>query len=565
MPSADDNVPEETRSSSEAVGTADLSKALLRLYESRELIIQSIKDFAIFTLDVEGRVTTWNTGAEKIFGYEQHQIIGEEGAVLFTPEDRAREVPLREMERARVTGRSDDERWHLRRDGTRFFADGAMTPIMDEYGTLHGFTKICSDVTARKKAEEERAALAAENARLLETERQALAEALKARQAAQEANRMKDEFLAIVSHELRTPLNAIVGWAALLQETAGDQPSLAEGIEAIQRNSEAQARLIEDILDLARISSGKVQLRMKPADLCEVAATAAATVRQDAERRGIQLDVDCGNDAPVMVDADRMQQVFWNLLSNAIKFTRKGGRVNLAVRKEEGFTVVTVADNGQGIDPDLLPHIFDRFTQAEGKGQRRQAGLGLGLAIVRQLVELHGGRVQAASEGRNKGSTFTVRLPLAEAGSAKPAPREPARSSAPAGELAGKRILILDDDADARRVIETTLARCGAEVTLAGSVPAALEVLEADRGFDAVISDIGMPDEDGYVFARRMRAREYEAGLPRLPMAALTAFTREQDREKALAAGFDGFVSKPIRPSELVEIVAVMVHSAPRR
>jgi PAS domain S-box-containing protein len=439
------------------------------------------------------------------------------------------------------------ERWHL----------GRAVPIRSADGTIERWIGTNTDIHDRKLLE-------SSNASLLEAERQALQTALEARRAAEEASRMKDEFLATVSHELRTPLNAIVGWSTLLQDPQIDAATQAEGIEAIQRNAEAQARLIEDILDIARITTGKMRMQPQNVDLGQVIGAAVETVRAGAKAKGIDLQVDLAPDLPpVLADPDRMQQVFWNLLSNAIKFTPAGGRVRVLAETARNKIVVTVEDTGIGIEAPFLSRVFDRFLQADARPNRRQGGLGLGLAIVRHLVELHGGTVAAHSPGPGGGSTFTVELPAGRAatGAATGRPARPARAASRRGELEGKRVLVLDDDPDTRRVIEAVLGRAGAEVTLVGTVADAIGVLTADHRFDAVLSDIGMPGEDGYVFARRMRTMEQGRALPKLPLAAVTAYTREQDRTRALAAGFDAFVSKPIRPTELVEIVSVMVHS----
>jgi signal transduction histidine kinase len=385
-----------------------------------------------------------------------------------------------------------------------------------------------------------------------------------ARRQAEEANRLKDEFLATLSHELRTPLNAILGWAQMLRSGKLDTATTGRAVETIERNAKAQAQLIADILDVSRIITGKLRLELGPVNLPRVIETVLDSVRPAAEAKEIRLSVLLDPLAtPVLGDSDRLQQVIWNLLSNAIKFTPKGGLVGVVLRQvEESSLEIEVRDSGIGIRQDFLPYVFDRFRQAESSITRSHGGLGLGLSIVRHLVELHGGTVQVDSEGEGKGAAFTVRLPVRAQGvgaGVAPAGRRPmedeAVAEAPAGPppLAGLHVLVMDDEEDTRELVAMALSHGGATVTAVPSVPEALEAL--DRSVpDVLVSDIGVPGEDGYSLMRKVRARDATQG-GRLPALALTAYARAEDRIQAFAAGFQMHLAKPVDPDELVAVV----------
>ncbi|MES1241289.1 MAG: response regulator [Acidobacteriota bacterium] len=405
------------------------------------------------------------------------------------------------------------------------------------------------EIRVRQWAEEERA-------RLLVREQDA-------RKQAEDANRMKDEFLATLSHELRTPLNAILGWAQVLRSGKVDAPTSERALEAVERNARAQAQLISDLLDVSRIITGKLRLELRPVELPRILDAALDSVRPASEAKGIQIRVFPGQvSGPFVGDPDRLQQVFWNLLSNAIKFTPQGGAVEARLSHAGDSAELTVSDSGIGIQPAFLPYVFDRFRQAEGTTTRHHGGLGLGLSIVRHLVELHGGTVAVASEGEGKGATFTVRLPIrlgAEAARAERRGEEPDPERSPLNDpeiLAGLRLLVLDDEADARELLVTALEQHGAKATAVASVPDALEALDRER-FDVLVSDIGVPGEDGYSLIRKVRARGADRG-GNLPAAALTAYARTEDRVRALSAGFQMHLSKPIDPAELVATIAVL-------
>ncbi len=413
------------------------------------------------------------------------------------------------------------------------------------------------------------AAIAMDNARLYEAAR-------KARQEAETANRLKDEFLATVSHELRTPLNAIFGWSRMLRGGRLDEQSVARAVETIERNAKAQEQIIEDILDVSRIITGKIRLDVSPVEIGKVIEGAVDALRPTAETRSVRLQTVLDTKANLVLgDAVRLQQIVWNLLSNAIKFTPKGGRVQISLERINSHIELRVSDTGQGISKDFLPYVFERFRQADSSTTRAYGGLGLGLAIVRHLTELHGGSVAAESPGAGLGSTFIVRLPLAvmrEGGSQLDQPPAPRFHQAIAGELpaeldtelAGARVLVVDDEADARELLTIILRQCGAEVRAAADVAQGLTMLKQWRP-DVLVSDIGMPGQDGYALIREVRALSSAEGGD-TPAIALTAYARSEDRLKALRSGFQTHVAKPVEPTELSAIIAGLVrsHGRPR-
>ncbi|MDG3004777.1 hybrid sensor histidine kinase/response regulator [Paludisphaera mucosa] len=381
-----------------------------------------------------------------------------------------------------------------------------------------------------------------------------------ARDEAEAANRMKDDFLATLSHELRTPLSAILGWAKILKSGRVGEEHIQEGLAVIERNSVAQARIIEDILDVSRIVSGNLRIEAQRVRVQDVVEAAVAAAIPAATARGVDLlrMID-PLAAPAIGDASRLQQVVWNLVSNAVKFTPEGGSVRVSLGRVDSHLEIKVVDTGIGMSEDFLPHVFDRFRQADSSTTRRYGGLGLGLAIARQLVELHGGSLKAESPGEGRGSAFTVSLPIAAVNPGRPTPPESAPKPRGGAEglckdhmLDGVRVLVLDDEPDARHLIHRVLSACRAEVAQAASVREALELVESFRP-DVVVSDVGMPDEDGYDFIRQVRSRR---SPKELPAAALTAFARPEDRRRALFAGFQTHVAKPVDPEELLAVVA---------
>ena len=383
-----------------------------------------------------------------------------------------------------------------------------------------------------------------------------------ARRNAEANSRLKDEFLATVSHELRTPLTAILGWAQLLRRGVPDQQVAAHALEVIERNGQAQLHLVEDLLDVSRIISGKLLLDVRPVDLAAVVRATLEAARPAAESKGIELrpalDAEAG---AVAGDADRLQQIVWNLVNNAVKFTPPGGRVEVRLSRAAPGVEIAVSDTGIGIEPKFLPHVFDRFRQADSATTRTYGGLGLGLAIVRQLVELHGGEVSVQSAGAARGATFTVRLPPASAPAQAP-PTASGRGDAiqtsdealDCESLNGVRVLVVDDEPDARELFARTLSGCGAQALTVGSAAEALAAIERERP-DVLLADIGMPGEDGYALIGKVRGLPPERG-GRTPAAALTAYAHAEDRVRALRAGFQIHLPKPVKPAELVAAIA---------
>jgi PAS domain S-box-containing protein len=524
-------------------------------------IVESSDD-AIVSKDLNGTITSWNKGAEKLFGYTAAEVIGRPITILIPP-DRMDEEP-QILERIRRGERVDHyETVRHRKDSKEIDISLTVSPVRDKAGRIIGASKIARDITERKRAEEAlRTAYEQESA---------------ARAEAEAANHSKDEFLAMVSHELRSPLGAILGYNRILRERLPDEAQLKQPCDVIERNARTQLQLIEDLLDTARIVNGKLRLETRPLDINPVLADAVDMMRPTAEAKGVRLQIgDCGlQSAIVMGDAARLQQIVWNLLSNAIKFTPAGGQVELRAEHADGHIRINVSDTGKGIQPEFLPRIFERFRQIDPSSPRRHGGLGLGLALVKHLAELHGGKVEAVSEGVGRGATFTVTLPLAterDLIAAEP----PALAAAAIGEIqsddeaalpngltiAGMRVLVVDDQDDARAMLADLLSRYEAIVTTVASGAEALAVLSNtanDARPDVLVCDIAMPMEDGYTALRRMRALEAARGVAasqRIPAIALTALSGNEDRLRALSAGFQYHIAKPADPVELITVIA---------
>ena len=415
-----------------------------------------------------------------------------------------------------------------------------------------------------------RAAVAIDNARLFESRSRLIESERAARTEAEEASRLKDEFLATLSHELRAPLSAIAGWTSLLQRQPGSDPGLLRrALAVIDRNTKLQVQLIDDLLDMSRIAAGKLRLDVQSVDLRDVIRNAIAAVQPAAEAKGVVihsiLDPLAG---PMRGDINRLQQIVWNLLSNAVKFTPKAGHVQVALERVNSHVEIVVTDTGQGIDPEFLPHVFERFRQADASTTRKYTGLGLGLAIVKHLTELHGGTVRAKSPGPGLGSTFIVELPLMAVHAPADGLRRHPSSSVELEEsefpsLDGVSVLAVDDEADAREIIQRLLESCGARVDTAASVSEALELFQRNR-YDVLLSDIGMPEEDGFCLIRKVRESE-RTGERRIPAIAFTAFARADDRVRALRAGYQTHLAKPVEPAELAATVASLVQARPHR
>lgn len=703
------------------------AESALHESESRfRLIVESVKDYAIFTLDLNGQITSWNSGAERILGYKEAEIMGHSTHIIFTPEDKETGQAEQELQTALTQGRAEDERWHVRKDGSRFFASGLMMQLRDEAGNLQGLVKILRDVTEAHQAAEREQFLSAASAVLagtldykttlfniarlavpfladfcffdiMNTNHQiervawhhrdpakqdwfeqlechvpspnceshpltnvlvsgkanfvpdlteawlqtvancpdclqfmqefqvrslitapliahgrqlgaltvcltadshrhynkadlAVAEELGHRaalaldnarlyQQAQEANRMKDEFLAVLSHELRSPLNPILGWLQLIKKGNLSASQTAQAWATIERNARLQAQLIEDLLDISRILSGKLSLNLGQVNLAATIQAAIETVQLAAQAKSIEIETSLAPEIDLILgDATRLQQVVWNLLSNAVKFTPEAGRVEVRLSSVAGansgkaqarrsptssqqskeqltkYAQIIVSDTGIGIKPNFLPYVFDYFRQAEGATTRRFGGLGLGLAIARQVVEAHGGTIWAESEGEGQGATFTVRLPLTPAQYLN---HEENHSAENAGSLQGTQILVVENELDSLEFIAFVLEQAGADVITATSADEALALLTQFQP-DVLLSDIGMPDRDGYMLMRQVRKLPPEQG-GEVPAIALTAYAGNIDYQQAMAAGFQQHLAKPVDPEVLIKAIAELL------
>jgi PAS domain S-box-containing protein len=527
-------------------------------------------DDAIIGKDLNSIITSWNQGAERIFGYSAEEMIGTSIMRLIPLERQGEEEEILSCLK-RGERFEHFETVRTTKEGRQLNVSLTVSPIKDANGRVVGASKIARDITDRKLSEEalRKAQKATEEAiaerqRLLESERAARSEA-------ERANRMKDEFLATLSHELRTPLNAVLGWATALRAGHFLTEELEQGLETIERNARVQAQIIEDLLDMSRIISGKVRLDVQRVGLPAVVAEAIETVRVSASAKGVRLQtiIDPVN-APVTGDPNRLQQVFWNLLSNAVKFTPKGGRIQVLLERVDSHVEVSIIDTGEGISPEFLPYIFDRFQQADASTTRRHGGLGLGLAIVKQLVELHGGSVRVKSSGTGKGATFIVSLPLTvlhplEEPWERVHPQSKPRDlpSIPAISLNNVSVLVIDDELDARNLLKLLLESAGAVVYLAQSAEQGMEHL-LTKSVDVLICDIGMPDVDGYSLMRRIRALD-DSQKSEVAAVALTAYARLEDRTEAMSAGFQNHLPKPVEPAELLAVVRSLANPRSKR
>ena len=501
---------------------------------------------AVIERDLDFCVTRWSKSAEKVFGWRAEEIIGQDWQAVYIDDIET----VKALKTSLLSGEEKQNISHNRtytKDGSVVECEWYNSALFDQSGNFVSILSLVLDVTARKQAE-------AERQRLLKLEQTA-------RTQAETANRIKDEFLAVLSHELRSPLNPILGWVKLLRSRKLDESQISRALETIERNAILQTQLIEDLLDVSRIMRGKTSLTISPVNLATTIEAASDTVRLSAQAKSIQLQLDLNpNVGLVSGDSNRLQQVVWNLLSNAIKFTPAGGCVTICLEQKGTQAQIQVSDLGKGISAEFLPHVFEYFRQADSSTTRNQGGLGLGLAIVRNLVELHGGTVAASSPGLNLGATFTVSIPLRL--------ESPSPKTADSLELSlgpeetpnrllvfeGARILVVDDEKDTREFYRAVLEQQGAAVTTVASVSEALESFEEQRP-DVILSDIGMPVQDGYSLIRQVRALELQGGR-RIPAVAMTAYARDIDRTNAIAAGFQKHLSKPVAPDQLVAVVA---------
>ena len=619
--------------------------------------IEDIRDYAIFMTDADGIVTHWNVGAQHILGYTEAEIVGHDASKFFTPEDRVKRVPEKELSTAAEQGRAEDERWHMRKDGSRFWASGIVAPVRDQTGNLIGFSKVMRDMTERNKLTEERdrffaltmdmmcvvqldgrfqrvnpafqKVLGFSEEELLSmslfslvhpddlaptlneyeglaagdpvgwmenrlrcndgtyrwvawsyfpvpedglafgvgrdmTELRRVHELLRLRaDELENANRIKDEFLATMSHELRTPLTSILGWARLLDTNQLSEKDKERAIHVIQRNAQAQAKLIEDLLDVSRIITGKLRIEFQPVAFAGLTESIVNSLRPAIDAKQLELTTTIDPAAgPILGDPARLEQIVTNLLSNAIKFTPDRGKIDVSLERRDSRVRLTVKDTGVGIAPESLPYIFERFRQVDSSNVRAHGGLGLGLAIVDYLVRQQAGKVRAESEGLGEGATFTVEFPLTSFEIANSRLRaNEFLSQAALTELSGagdyklknRRVLIVEDDLDTQTLLRTVLEGHGADVVTVSSSAAALIEVERQKP-DVIISDIGMTGENGYEFIKRVRSLSREKG-GHIPAIALTAYAAPSDRRKALLAGFQTHLAKPIEPDDLLAVI----------
>jgi PAS domain S-box-containing protein len=501
-------------------------------------IVESSDD-AIVSKDLNGIVTSWNRSAERMFGYTAEEMVGESIRRII-PADRQGEEDdvLNNIRRGLKVDHFETIR--QRKDGTTFPVSLTVSPVRTGDGTIVGASKIARDITDRRQVEQERA-------RLLD--------------AAQEASRLKDEFLATLSHELRTPLNAILGYARMIRSGLIADEHEGRAIETIERNATSLSQIVEDVLDVSRIVAGRMRLNVQAVDLPEVVRSALDAVKPAADAKGVRLETMIDpRAAPISGDPDRLQQVIWNLVSNAVKFTPRSGRVQVRLERVNSHMEVVISDTGLGIAPDFLPYIFEPFRQADSGTTRERGGLGLGLAIARNLVEMHGGTIHASSNGLGKGATFRVKLPMmiAQADALDEQRLHPRseRGGHPIAvpDLSGVRVIAVDDDADALRLVREILEAAHAQVFTADSAAQALKLLEQEQA-DVLVADLGMPHTDGFQLIAQVR-RATKPQVRGIPAAALTAYARSEDRTKALHAGFQLHLAKPIDPGELMAAVA---------
>ncbi len=546
-------------------------RSLLRIRRAEDAALASAQEWqttfdaindSVGLVDAEGRILRCNRAMSQLLGKPLHDILGRQHQELMLTALGAGKGACFRLAKAtcqrQVLELQTKDRWLAK----------TMDPVLDEHGTFAGAVFILSDITERKCAE---ALLHAQNEQL----NQLMLSLQQQTEEAQHANRIKDEFLAVLSHELRSPLNPILGWVRILQTSQQDEAKTQYALETIERNAKLQAQLIEDLLDVSRILRGKVSLHMGPVGLPFTVKAALETVRLAAEAKAIQIQtVFEPQVGQVLGDSSRLQQVVWNLLANAVKFTPHGGRIEVRLEPGSGGTAaweeekamlsshapityvqLSVSDTGQGIAPDFLPHVFDYFRQADSTTTRRFGGLGLGLAIVRYLVELHGGTVAVASPGEGQGATFTVKLPMIAAASLPPT--DTLSPHSPEVQFNGLQVLVVDDDRDSRELITFLLQQHGAIITEVASASEALICLE-QASFDLLISDIGMPAIDGYALMRQIRKQAPDHG-GKVPAIALTAYAGEMDQQQALAAGFQHHLIKPVEPELLMQTIWTLV------
>lgn len=512
------------------------------------LMVENARDYAIFSTDLQRRVITWNSGAERLLGYAAEEVLGQPADIIFTPEDIAAQAPEREARTALAEGRATDERWHRRKDGSEFWASGFLMLMRSRGGEAVGFVKILRDQTAARNAQQ---ALERSQAELL----QALDDARKARDELQELDAAKDRFLAVLSHELRNPLASIDSAAALLTAEGSQPEDRAAAAHIVARQAAAMKVLLDDLLDISRLTLGRLGLHREPVSLAAVVDRALESVQPmlAAAHHTLALDLP---PQPVELEADavRLGQVFSNLLTNAIKYTNPGGSLALRARAGQQSVIVTVADNGIGMDPASIEGMFEMFAQSDPAGGRSQGGLGIGLALAREIVQLHGGSIRARSPGVGQGSEFEVVLPL-RGGGRSPAAPEALSASASAAPRPPRVVLVADDNADAGWGMARLLELAGYQTVL---VRGGIEALrEARRRMpDVAILDIDMPDLSGHAVAQQLRAME---GGARVVLVAATGWAQESAERDSREAGFDAHLTKPVNLRKLGALVDELI------
>ncbi len=507
--------------------TDDTIPSSQEMEERFDLLATDAKEYALFLIDLDGSLICWNAGAERIYGYQSHEIIGQHFSRFFSPEDIVTGQPEHELENALVNGRADSSCWQMRKDGTRFWCRATVTPLHNETKQTRSFARVVHDLTESEAVQEQR------------NRADGLAD----------ANRSKEEFMALLSHELRSPLSPVLHAVQILRQMKTNDPIIEQAGNVIDRQVGLMVRLVDDLLDISRITQGKLRLTKEPIDLRVIVNHAAESIRSLMDARKHEFSVSLPIE-PIWVEADsaRMEQVVVNLLNNAAKYSDIGGLIRMTVGQEAGEAVIEVRDNGVGLKPELLPHIFELFTQVDGSLGRSYGGMGIGLALARNLVDMHGGRLQASSAGLGKGCMFTIKLPLIPAPPAQEAkvvlePRELAERSL--------NVLVVEDNVDAGDTLGMLLRLWGHNVQLARSGSTALEMASMSRP-DVVLLDIGLPGMDGYQVAKLLRMRpEFKD----VTMCALTGYTpSEADRLRQQKTGFDHYFVKPVAMAKLLEL-----------
>lgn len=498
-------------------------------------ILEGIREYAIFLLDREGRIASWATGAERILGYTETEALGQHLRLIHTAEDRAAGMADKELGEAERNNTVFVERWHVRKDGGRFWGTGTLSALQDQAGQTYGFVKVVRDNTDRKFFEEalKQSKLYAEN-----------------------ANASKDYFLANVSHELRTPLATIMLWAKLLAARENPDPAfLKDGLESIDKSAKEQQALIEDLMDTSKIVAGKLRLEFKEMDLNQLIRDAFTSINPTATEKGLTLDekLDPGVGV-VRADPRRLRQVLMNVLNNAVKFTAAGGHISVKSERIGAIVEIHVADTGRGISKELIDRVFERYLQVEPGSLPTSGGMGLGLAIARQLVESHSGTIRAYSEGLGKGTAFSIHIHLPRILSAPPAPATVPELSPTLRQL---RILLVEDAPSTRKALTAVLTQAGAKVTAVDSAAAAMSSFDEQRP-DLILSDIGLGKVSGHELIKQIRAKEISRKTPVVPAVALTAYADEKTRRKALECGFQECLAKPIQPNSLLATLAAL-------